>query len=1266
MRKLILFVFVFLSFVAFAQKPAAKKYPSLLWQITGNGLKKPSYLFGTMHVSSKLAFHLSDSFYNAIRSVDVVALETNPATWQEDFQKSLFKNSYGLSGFYDKSKSSSSITKQSFQFRKYEDQLRIALALDPEVLNSFLYRSYAGSADFEENTYLDMHIFQTGSRLGKKILGVENFRQSEVFIVEGYKAQAQEIVRKKKVQLEGDESMRDIFEKIQDAYRIGDLDLMDSLESLSIESEAFNEWFMMKRNEVQASSMDTIMRSGNSLFCGVGAAHLAGKRGVIELLRSKGYKLRPVMMGITMSKQKDVIEKIKLPKTFSTQTSEDGMFKVDLPGKLYSFPEMSSIGGNQVIHADFQNGAYYTINRVQTHGLQRGQDAAYLFRKIDSLLFENIPGKMLSKNIITRNGYKGFDIVNKTTRGDVQRYQIYATPLEVIVFKMSGKDGYVQGEEGKKFFNSIVLNEKLSKKWVTYAPEKGGFKVEMPDQPLISVQSGEENFRRREGSSAQPNCFETYDAQNGNVYLLLHKNMLNYNYMEEDTFFLSLAAESLLSAEYMRQPTTRVQKTYKGFPCLEFSGVYADGAKYVARIVLQGSHFYVLLSRYDKDEMAANRFLNSFECKAFNYAAGQKYVDSFGHFSVVTPVVPDSMSKVYRHIKDLREKTYKQQRKEEGKSYSEDEEPYWPESEFMVFADDSTDEEILVRFQKHPKYFSPIDTNVYWQREIEDLNTGDSDFVVIKNKLKLMPNGMQVRDVLMSDTGSSMMQMHRLIVRKGSLFTLTSTYDSILGPSRFVQQFFETFAPVHDSLLGEDIFSSKAALFFADFKSKDSSIRKTARKQLEKVRFTAADFPLLKDAIATLDSNDKDYLSLKADLIAEAGYLRKEPSVVPYLKSLYEAAGDTATLQNQIISALANHRTTPAYSLLKELMMIEPPVYENDGGVSNLFSSFEDSMQLTKKLYPEILTLNGLDDYKWPIYRLTKMMLDSNQLTAKDYESMYNKLYFDAKIELKKLQTRDEKKKVNPLATVVDAPEDEEEENNNSSYSSRRTVSTYSSVYNRSYREDSELEVYSALLLPFWDRNPNVPLFFNKLLKSKSESIRLSTAILLLKKGKTVPDSIINNLAKIEKQRLDVYQELKDINRLDLFPAEYKKQISMAKLLLKDQSSSYNKKDSIIYLDIVRKVSYKGVKGNVYFFKYKENKKDLDWMIGMSGTQPADTAQVNNKKDLVEFTSKTINDKKPLEEQIDKILKEALYEKRKSSRNFFDNRNSRYGNYLRY
>src|SRR5215207_4892016 len=83
----LLLTFSFSSSFSQASKIKANKYPSLLWEIKGKGMSKPSYLFGTMHVSSKMAFNLSDSFYLGIKSAQVVALETNPGTWQEDFSR---------------------------------------------------------------------------------------------------------------------------------------------------------------------------------------------------------------------------------------------------------------------------------------------------------------------------------------------------------------------------------------------------------------------------------------------------------------------------------------------------------------------------------------------------------------------------------------------------------------------------------------------------------------------------------------------------------------------------------------------------------------------------------------------------------------------------------------------------------------------------------------------------------------------------------------------------------------------------------------------------------------------------------------------------------------------------------------------------------------------------------------------------------------------------------------------------------------------------
>jgi uncharacterized protein YbaP (TraB family) len=52
-----------------------KQFNTLLWEISGNGLKKPSYLFGTIHLICSGDAVLSDSLKNAIQSSDVVYFE---------------------------------------------------------------------------------------------------------------------------------------------------------------------------------------------------------------------------------------------------------------------------------------------------------------------------------------------------------------------------------------------------------------------------------------------------------------------------------------------------------------------------------------------------------------------------------------------------------------------------------------------------------------------------------------------------------------------------------------------------------------------------------------------------------------------------------------------------------------------------------------------------------------------------------------------------------------------------------------------------------------------------------------------------------------------------------------------------------------------------------------------------------------------------------------------------------------------------------------
>ena len=74
MKKKIAFSVLFLlcNFM-FVVAQGSGKYPALLWKISGKGLKKDSYLYGTMHVSNRVAYHLSDQFFEALNNSDRVS-----------------------------------------------------------------------------------------------------------------------------------------------------------------------------------------------------------------------------------------------------------------------------------------------------------------------------------------------------------------------------------------------------------------------------------------------------------------------------------------------------------------------------------------------------------------------------------------------------------------------------------------------------------------------------------------------------------------------------------------------------------------------------------------------------------------------------------------------------------------------------------------------------------------------------------------------------------------------------------------------------------------------------------------------------------------------------------------------------------------------------------------------------------------------------------------------------------------------------------------
>jgi uncharacterized protein YbaP (TraB family) len=1154
-----------------------KKYPSRFWEITGNGLTKPSYLYGTMHVSKKLAYYLPDTFFVALKNVDIVALETNvDKSLDEMINSDLFAianktySNYGASNFY----------KNAFQVTvpKREDYAQL-LAADPDLVNEMMFRfsDMLGRGDFEESTYLDLFIYQCGKRLNKKSTGLETFDGAMKYYLKAVNPENAKIERKEKkndtsavVEEETEDytSENNTYKQIEDAYRAGDLDLLDSLDKKTYPTKLYGKYLIDDRNLVMLNNMDSIMKK-ESLFTGVGAGHLPGKDGLIELLRKKGYTVRPISLDKmkTAGQTKDKLEAIRMPLTFNTFTTDDNIFSVDVPNKMYEVYVFDEL--KQYLCVDAANASYYTVYRIKSHNEFGDYDMAINKKRLDSLFYEFIPGKILTKKEITKNGYQGFDITTKTQRGDVRRYEILITPLEIFIFKAAGIGDYFLAKENEQFFNSIKLNI-VTDKWKTYQPEFGGYEAQLPAYTIFDKKiKNVKNTKKYEKTFA-------YDAD-GNYYQLMRADYPDYSYIEEDTFELAYLTE-VFNNELKYEVVSRKFTTQDKHPAFETT-LKTEKGKYVfLKTVVNGPHYYMLGVVSDKNNYPTT-FFNSLKFTKSNY---QKpfftYNDTSYHYTVTTCVKPFEDEVInYASYNSLARNNY----------YTEEKKPFESFVSHKTYENPYNLEEIYVGYEKFHDYLNINNVDSFWNSEIEyytkrnNLHLSKSNKSVVKDQTTY--------DIMLTDTNSTRGIMVKIIVKHGRMYYVDALIDTISGPSEFVQKFFTTFTPT-DTLIGLSAFVNKSDLFFSALESADSSKRKEAVKALDFMRFRDKEDA---NRFIKFFKSAKYYnynVDERIDIIDGFSSV-KDKKVLPFLVELYDKSGDTSNLQFNILNDIAQQKNKDAIKVIDSILTNNAPIPSTDYETSKIFYPLYDSLKLAVNLFPNLLKLTKYDEYKDKVYGLFTSLIDSNLIPTAKYLDNKNDLLREANETLKRYNSKEQKNEI-----AKKKKEDEDDDDNKYSYSS--DVDTY--------EERDMLSSFLRILMPFYNE-PNVKVFYDKLAKVKNDDLLMDLNTQMLIRKIPVNDTMWTHFAKDPETRFPLYKKLKDVKRLDAFPKAYNSQVDIAQSLLKLDGYSEDK-DTITYVD-KRRVNTKSDSGYVYFFKCyysKEKRYVLDYV----GLMPLDTTKI--------------------------------------------------------
>lgn len=260
---------------------------SLLWRISGNGLQQESYLFGTIHMTCDAT--LEKNTIKALENTKQLYLELDMD--DESMQKQMMRHMI----MKDDKKLSSLLSAEDFklvdEFLKKNIKMSAKMfdSFKPFIVTTMLYPKML-DCPFQsvENT-----LMKISKEQNEEIFGLETVEeQMRVFDKIPYEIQAEELVKMAKSDLAKDKAEMNKMMKIYQNKDIeGMLKMMEESDNkISAENQ---EVLLNNRNKNWIPLMIEIM-SDKPTFFGVGAAHLAGEEGVINLLRKKGYEVEAV------------------------------------------------------------------------------------------------------------------------------------------------------------------------------------------------------------------------------------------------------------------------------------------------------------------------------------------------------------------------------------------------------------------------------------------------------------------------------------------------------------------------------------------------------------------------------------------------------------------------------------------------------------------------------------------------------------------------------------------------------------------------------------------------------------------------------------------------------------------------------------------------------------------------------------------------------------------------------------------------------------
>lgn len=387
---------------AYTQAPVINYDNKLLWEISQKGSSQKSYLYGGFHTNDKRVFQFSDSVYYALNNAKAIVLETDIYAMFKDWD-----------------------TRQDISTLSFDNQG------NPYTSSTNATTTSYGDEDGMPQ-FLDLYFLQYGFNSNKNFFVLEPIEDQMNLVDNSYDLSNQYINEYSGM---GEKSLR--------LYLDGNIESIEKLLRANLKWDPlYFERLITKRNGVMADGIDSLMKSG-PLFISIGSGHLAGDKGVINLLRSKGYQLRPV---ISVYSKEPTADK-RMVQSFKDYQYYDSItqLSVVLPGKPFEIEKEGVV--LNLIYREMGQGNTYTIEVIEK---QEGQS-------LESVANDYIqgPGDATKKELILDNETSYIEGISDSYPEGLSWVRVVDSDNYFAILKAYGGNKFMNSKRPQTFFDRV-------------------------------------------------------------------------------------------------------------------------------------------------------------------------------------------------------------------------------------------------------------------------------------------------------------------------------------------------------------------------------------------------------------------------------------------------------------------------------------------------------------------------------------------------------------------------------------------------------------------------------------------------------------------------------------------------------------------------------------------------------------------------------------------------------------------------------------------